>query len=112
MVLRGPKEDYKPGAHWVVGDKHGYAELVLMDDNRAYQKNTLYVEDIVVKEPIRGKGHGRTLFHKIEAFARNLDLRYIQLDSEKDVIEFWRKMGFKEIDVKYYQEKTAMIKKV
>ena len=36
----------------------------------------------------------------------------IQIDSEKDVVEFWNKMGFKNIDVVYYHEKTAMIKEI
>ena len=110
MVLRGPKENFKPGSHWVVADENGHAELVLMDDARAYQKNTLYIENIVIKEPRRRKGHGRRLYHKIEVFARKLGVDYLQLDSENDVIDFWRKMGFKEIDLIYYKEKTAMIK--
>lgn len=110
MVIRGPKEDYKPGSHWVVADENGHAELVLMDDARAYKKNTLYIENIVIKEHLRGRGFGKRLFHKIEIFARNLGVEYLQLDSEKDVIVFWRKMGFKEIDVIYYKEKIAMIK--
>ena len=111
MVLRGPKEKFKPGSHWVVADENGHAELILMDDARAYQKNTLYIENIVIKEPRRRRGYGRGLFHKIEVFARNLGVDYLQLDSEKDVIDFWHKMGFEEIDVIYYKEKTAMIKK-
>lgn len=112
MVLRGPKEDFKPGSHWVVGDELGYAELKLMEDSRSYHDNTLYIENLVIKEPIRGMGNGKKLFDKIESFARNIGVDYIQIDSEKDVVEFWNKMGFKNIDVIYYHEKTAMIKEI
>jgi len=112
MVLRGPKEKYEPGSHWVVGDKHGYAELRLMNDSKAYNANSLYIENIVVKEPLRGRGYGRELYQKIERFAQNIGTDYIQIDSESDVIGFWHNMGFKELDVVYYQNKTAMNKKL
>lgn len=32
LVLRGPREEYDKGSHWVVGDEHGYAEVILMKD--------------------------------------------------------------------------------
>jgi ribosomal protein S18 acetylase RimI-like enzyme len=112
MVLRGPKENYKPGSHWVVGDNQGYAELRLMDDLKPYLKNTLYIEDIVIKAPLRKQGYGRKLYEKVEKFALNLGVEYIQLDSEEKVIGFWQKMGFKELDEIYYQNKIAMIKRL
>jgi ribosomal protein S18 acetylase RimI-like enzyme len=112
MVLRGPKEDFKPGSHWVVGDKQGYAELRFMENNRGYYGNSLYIENLVIKEPIRRMGYGRELYQKVEAFARNIKVRYIQLDSEKDVVGFWQKMGFKNIDIVYFHEKIAMIKEI
>lgn len=112
MVLRGPKEEYESGSHWVVGDEHGYAELMLMNDSKAYTPNSLYIENIVVKETQRGQGHGRELYQKIEQFAKNIGADYIQIDSESDVIDFWHKMGYNELDVVYYQNKTAMNKKI
>ena len=112
MVLRGPGEDYGPDSHWIVGDEYGYAEILLMDDSKAYQANTLYIENIVIKEPQRGQGYGRTLYNKIEDFARNIGVDYIQIDSEAEALGFWEKMNYKRIDVVYYQNKTAMIKPV
>ena len=112
MVLRGPKEEYEPGSHWVVGDEHGYAELTLMNDSKAYAPNSLYIENIVVKEPLRRRGYGRELYQKIEQFAQNISAEYIQIDSESDVIGFWHKMGYNELDMVYYQNKTAMNKKI
>ncbi len=112
MVLKGPAADYKKGSYWMVGNEHGYAELVLLDASKAYHKNTLYIEHIVIKEPMRGNGHGRTLYQLVEQFARNIAVDYIQLDSEPEALGFWQKMGYMEIDVVYYQNKTAMIKEV
>jgi GNAT superfamily N-acetyltransferase len=112
MILRGPGEDYGPGSHWVVGDQHGFAEVKLMHDSMAYNKNTMYIDHIAIREDQRGKGFGRLLFKKTEKFARNLGVDYIQLDSESEAVGFWKKMGFKKLDVVYYKEKTAMIKRV
>lgn len=111
-VLRGPGEEYEAGSHWIVGDQHGYAEIRLMHDSKAYHYNTLYIENIVIKEPQRGHGYGRNLYQKIEEFARNINLEYIQIDSEQEANGFWHKMGFTDIDVIYYQNKTAMIKEI
>ena len=111
-VLRGPGEEYSAGAIWTVGDQHGYAELMLMHDSKAYHPKTLYIEDIRIKENERKKGYGRQLFQKIETMAKKMGLDYIQLDSELDAVGFWHKMNFKDIDVVYYQNKTAMIKEI
>lgn len=112
MVLRGPRDDYGPGSHWIVGDEFGYAEIILMDDSKAYQPNTLYIENIVIKENQRGNGYGRTLHKKIESFARNIGVAFIQIDSEAEAVGFWEKMNYKKIDAVYYQNKTGMIKPV
>ena len=92
----------------MVGDEHGYAELRLMNDSKAYTPNSLYIENIIIKEPLRVRGYGKELYQKIERFAQNIGADFIQIDSESDVIGFWRKMGFKELDIVYYQNKTAM----
>ncbi len=112
MVIRGPKEQFTQGSRWTVGDKRGYAELLMMRDSRAYHANTLYIEHIAVKKNLRGRGYGRKLYQKVEAFAKSVGVDYIQLDSEQEALGFWLKMGFKELDVVYYQNKTAMLKEI
>jgi ribosomal protein S18 acetylase RimI-like enzyme len=112
IVLRGPKERYKQGSHWVVCDKHGYAELLLMPDSKSFHLNTLYIEHLAVKEPLRGRGYGKNLYLKVETFAHNIGVDYIQLDSEQEAVGFWSKMGFKALDTIYYQNKTALIKEI
>ena len=112
MILQGPKDDFKPGSQWKVGDLHGYAELLLMDDSKAYFENTLYIEHLFVKENLRGKGYGRSLYDKVEKLARNIGVKYIQLDSEEEAVWFWLKLGFRKLDVLYYQNKTSMIKEI
>jgi ribosomal protein S18 acetylase RimI-like enzyme len=83
-----------------------------MQDSKAYLPPALYIENIVIKEPLRLRGYGRRLYQKIASFARNIHADYIQIDSEQDAVGFWQKLGFKEIDVTYYHNKTAMIKKL
>jgi len=112
MVLRGPGDDYGPGSHWIVGDEFGYAEIHMMDDSKSHLPNTLYIENIVIKEPQRGQGYGRKLYAKIEDFARNIGVDFIQIDSEAEAVGFWERMNYKKIDAIYYQNKTAMVKEV
>jgi GNAT superfamily N-acetyltransferase len=112
MVLRGTKEEYGKGSHWVVGDEHGYAEIILMKDRDALHPGTLYIEHIVVKEQERGNGYGRTLYAKVEEFARNVGAEWIQIDSEPEAVGFWRKMDYTELEKVFYKDKTAMVKRL
>jgi len=112
MVLRGPKEEYGKGSHWVVGDEHGYAEIILMKDRDALHPGTLYIEHIVIKEQERDNGYGRTLYTLVEEFARNVGAVWIQIDSEPEAVGFWRKMDYTELEKVFYKDKTAMVKRL
>lgn len=112
MIIRGPKDSYKTGAQWIVGDTNGYAELLLMPDSKSYHKNTIYIENFFVKENSRGRGFGRELYFKIEKFAQNIGAEFIQIDSEMEVIGFWNKVGFYTLDIVYYWNKKAMLKEI
>ncbi len=112
MVLRGPKEEYGKGSHWVVGNEHGYAEIILMKDRGALHPDTLYIEHIVIKEQERGNGYGRTLYALVEEFARNVGAVWIQIDSEPEAVGFWRKMDYTELEKVFYKDKTAMVKRL
>ena len=112
MVLRGPKEEYGKGSHWVVGDEHGYAEIILMKDRDALHPGTLYIEHIVIKEQERGNGHGRALYASVEKFARNVGAVWLQIDSEPEAVGFWRKMDYTELEKVFYKDKTAMVKRL
>ena len=112
MVLRGPKEEYGKGSHWVVGDEHGYAEVILMKDRDAVHPDTFYVEHIVIKEQERGNGYGRVLYMMVEEFARNVGAVWMQIDSEQEAVGFWRKMDYTELDLVFYKDKTAMLKRL
>ena len=112
LVLRGPNEEYGKGAHWVVGDEHGYAEVILMRDRDAVRPDTFYIEHIVIKEKERGNRYGRALYMKVEEFARNVGAEWMQIDSEQETVGFWRKMGYTELDRVFYKDKTAMVKRL
>ncbi|MCW4051381.1 MAG: GNAT family N-acetyltransferase [Candidatus Bathyarchaeota archaeon] len=111
-VLKGPKEDYAKGSRWLVADEWGYARIEYYKDEKALNKDTLYIEDIEVKPHLRGKGYGRSLFLKTQRFAEMIGARWIQLDSETAAVGFWEKMEFKETGVELYAGKTSMTKKV
>jgi ribosomal protein S18 acetylase RimI-like enzyme len=110
MVIKGPGEEFGPGSHWVLGDLNGFAEVSYLTSPMMKQKNTLYIENMSIKESLRGRGLGRLLYLKIEEFARNIGTECIQLDSEPNSVFFWKKMGFKKIDVAYFKNKVAMFK--
>ena len=112
MSLRGPKEDYKPGSHWVVGNHHGYAEVQLMKKRDSYHPESFYIEQIVINESDRGKGYGKSLYLLVEEMARKLGSKWIQVDSEPEAVGFWDKMGYTKLDKVYYKDKTAMVKKL
>jgi len=112
LVLRGSGEDYSKGSHWVVGDEHGYAEVVLMKDRNAVYPDTLYIEHIVIIEQERNNGYGRDLYMKVEEFARNVGAGWMQIDSEQEAVGFWRKMEYTELDRVFYKDKTAMVKRL
>ncbi len=112
MVLRGPKEDYKQGSHWVVGNDYGYAEVRLMKKGDSYYPESFYIEHIFIKEELRGKGFGRELYLLVEEMARKLGSQWIQIDSELEAVGFWDKMGYTKLDKVYYKDKTAMVKRL
>lgn len=112
MVIKGPGEEFGPESHWTLGDFHGFAEVTFKTNSSIYKQNTLYIEHMVIKKSQRRKGFGCLLFKKIEEFASNIGVEHIQLDSEPDASVFWLKMGFTKIDVTYFKNKIAMIKKI
>lgn len=112
LVLRGPREEYDKGSHWVVGDEHGYAEVILMKDRDALHPDTFYIEHIFIKELERGNGYGKTLYDKVEEFARNVGVEWMQIDSEQEAVGFWRKMEYTKLDRVFYKDKTAMVKRL
>lgn len=56
----------------------------------------LYLEDIIVKEEMRGKGVGKKLFEAVIEKAKSTDARRMHwqvLDWNSDAIEFYKKYG-------------------
>jgi GNAT superfamily N-acetyltransferase len=112
MVLRGPGERYAEGSRWTLADGRGLAEVELMKGTASIKPSTLYIENLEVKPEERGVGHGRALFLLIQRFAHNVGARWIQIDSERDAVGFWLRMGFKETGATFYGGKVSMTKQV
>jgi ribosomal protein S18 acetylase RimI-like enzyme len=112
MVLRGPGERYVEGSRWTLADGRGLAEVELMKGSASIKPSTLYIENLEVKPEERGVGHGRALFLLVQCFAYNVGARWIQIDSERDAVGFWLRMGFKETGMRFYGGKVSMSKQV
>ena len=112
MVLRGPRGVPEKGSRWILADDHGYAETIYMEDDKAINPNTFYIENLEIKTQVRRKGHGRNLYFKVEQFAKNIGAEWIQIDSETEALGFWEKMGFNETGREFYGNKINMIKKI
>lgn len=96
----------------MVGNEFGYAEVKLMKRRDSYHPDSFYIEQIVINEEHRGKGHGEKLYLLVEQMARNLGCKWIQIDSEPQADGYWVKLGYTEIPKVYYRNKKAMVKKL
>ena len=111
-VLGGPGNTYEKGARWLIADDHGFASVELMRDQSALHPDTMYIEHLEVGEGERGRGHGRSLLEKVEAFAANVGARWLQIDSEAEAAGFWLRMGFQETGEVLYAGKVSMVKRI
>jgi len=112
FVITGPGESYGKGSAWMLGGEHGYLQVALLHDSEAIHPDTLYIENMEVKAGLRGRGHGKALYHKAERFAENIGAKWIQIDSEAEAVGFWAEMGFKETGRLFYGGKTSMVKRI
>ncbi len=61
-----------------------------------WKGRTLYLEDLVVKETVRGKGIGERLFQECVRFAKQMgygSIRWQVLDWNVDAIRFYERLG-------------------
>jgi ribosomal protein S18 acetylase RimI-like enzyme len=110
LVLYGPKKDIRKGSRWMLADENGYVQVELLHDEKSLKNNTLYIEYMEIKKHLRGRGFGAILYKKTESFAKNIGAAWIQLDSELDAVEFWRRLGFQKMNYSNYKDKICMIK--
>lgn len=64
-------------------------------------KHGLYLEDLFVRESVRGKGVGKALLARLAAIAREMDcarLEWSVLDWNEPAIGFYRSLGAKPMD--------------
>lgn len=79
----------------IAGEVVGFA-LYFFNFSTFLGKAGLYIEDIYVREPHRGKGVGKRLFQELAAIARLQDcgrMEWWALDWNTPAIEFYLKLG-------------------
>lgn len=112
MVLGGPNNSFAKGSRWILADINGIAQVELLNESRALNESTLYIENIEIKQNLRRMGFGRVLYNKLEKFSKNVGANWIQIDSEEEAIGFWKKMGFQEVNKVFFKNKVCMVKKL
>jgi ribosomal protein S18 acetylase RimI-like enzyme len=105
LVLSGPKNDISKGSRWILADENGYVQVELLHDEKALKNNTLYIEYMEIKTHLRMRGLGTILYKKTEKFAKNIGASWVQLDSELEVADFWKRLGFQKADISNYKDK-------
>jgi GNAT superfamily N-acetyltransferase len=58
----------------------------------------LHIEDFIVCPKYRGNGIGKALLKYVKDYSKNNDVFKIILDCHKDLLDFYKKNGFKEYD--------------
>jgi N-acetylglutamate synthase-like GNAT family acetyltransferase len=56
---------------------------------------TLKIENLLIPNEEREKGHGTTIVAAVEDWARKNGIKTIFLDSIEDAVNFWRKLGYR-----------------
>jgi len=73
----------------------------ILDTNE--QLNYTLFTFLAVKESIRGKGLGTKLcLNAIEYFKNNLNTHFLLIEAQDSQAKLYSKLGFKEIDIKYF----------
>ena len=79
----------------VSGEAAGFA-LFFHNYSTFLCRHGLYIEDIFVAEPFRGKGYGKAFFHHICALAKERNCGRVEwwcLDNNKSAVDFYLKLG-------------------
>lgn len=82
----------------------GFANLLHIYSIWSHGK-ALYLDDLYLIPEIRGKGYGRKAMEIIEEIARNNHCKRLQFLSEiknQDAMEFYKKLGYRPMDMKFY----------
>jgi GNAT superfamily N-acetyltransferase len=95
------------------GEIAGYATVLAKVSSGALDDGDLeyaYVADLVVRETYRGRGFGRRLIAKAEAFARDEGAKWLRIGvlAENEVARsLYISAGFSELHIEFEKELTA-----
>lgn len=86
--IERPSHNYRIYVLEVKGKVVGLASVIKVG-------RCLYIDDLVIKKEYRSRGYGRTLVKYLEKIYRDCD--YVEVDTHKKAVEFFRKLGFTEV---------------
>ncbi|WP_151671596.1 GNAT family N-acetyltransferase [Nitrincola schmidtii] len=67
----------------------------------------LYLHDMAISPKMAGQGIGQMLFSGYQKIARELGFFKLALTAVGDAERYWKKLGFKVLDIKLSQQKVA-----
>ena len=83
------------------GKDNEYMHFCVYDNNsvvgcaRVNQSgDVLHIGRVAVNTSLRGKGYGRKLFEFIECYAKEKQIKSLELDAIETAVGFYKKMGF------------------
>lgn len=94
----------RPAAEALVGKEGGEAvamALFFHNFSTFLGKPGLYLEDLYVKEPFRGKGYGKAMLLRLASLAKERDcgrFEWSVLDWNEPAIKFYKKIGAEVMD--------------
>lgn len=91
------------------GNAVGYvwAEANYVPENPLmFERRIMYIHQIAVSPACRNLGIGRALIHRIEEYAKELQMQWITLDSwmfNQEAHAFFEKIGFTKYNIKFWK---------
>ena len=96
-VLKSLSFYFNIGIIYILLEKNKIIGVVVFKIEQYWEGKVIIIEDLAVKEKYKRKGIGRLLINKVENYAKNNKIKYINFLTNKKSksIKFYKKLGYK-----------------